>query len=80
MLFSLEKRWFWGDMTAALKSKEGRFRLVLRKKFFFTLRVVQHWNSLSRGYDQNFLMFTSLIYMDFRFAKICKNSNYSSVN
>ena len=59
-LFSLEKRRPWGDLIAAFlylalnfpvngfKLKGGRFRLDIRKKFF-TMRVVRHWNRLSRA-------------------------------
>ncbi|KAK4831316.1 hypothetical protein QYF61_016805 [Mycteria americana] len=51
-LFSLEKRRLRGDLIAlysCLKGgcREGRFRLDIRK-FFFTERVVQHWNRLPR--------------------------------
>ncbi|KAK4821036.1 hypothetical protein QYF61_012216 [Mycteria americana] len=51
-LFSLEKRRLRGDLIAlysCLKGgcREGRFRLDIRK-FFFTERVVKHWNRLPR--------------------------------
>ncbi|KAK4813354.1 hypothetical protein QYF61_026650 [Mycteria americana] len=51
-LFSLEKRRLRGDLIAlynCLKGgcREGRFRLDMRK-FYFTERVVQHWNRLPR--------------------------------
>ncbi|KAK4814021.1 hypothetical protein QYF61_004651 [Mycteria americana] len=51
-LFSLEKRRLRGDLIAlysCLKGgwREGRFRLDIRK-FFFTERVIQHWNRLPR--------------------------------
>ncbi|KAK4810323.1 hypothetical protein QYF61_018265 [Mycteria americana] len=51
-LFSLEKRRLRGDLIALynyLKGgcREGRFRLDIRK-FYFTERVVSHWNRLPR--------------------------------
>ncbi|KFQ76785.1 hypothetical protein N335_07959, partial [Phaethon lepturus] len=30
------------------KLKEGGFRLDIRKKFFFMMRVVKHWHRLPR--------------------------------
>ena len=30
------------------KQKKKRFRLNIRKKFFFTIRAVKHWNRLPR--------------------------------
>ncbi|KAK4825054.1 hypothetical protein QYF61_023058 [Mycteria americana] len=52
-LFSLEKRRLRGDLIAlysCLKGgcREGRFRLDIGK-FYFTERVVQHWNRLPRA-------------------------------
>ncbi|KAK4810288.1 hypothetical protein QYF61_015318 [Mycteria americana] len=51
-LFSLEKRRLRGDLIAlynCLKGgcREGRFRLDIRK-FYFTGRVIKHWNRLPR--------------------------------
>ncbi|KAK4831975.1 hypothetical protein QYF61_020358 [Mycteria americana] len=51
-LFSLEKRRLRGDLIAlynCLKGgcREGRFRLDIRK-FYFTERVIKHWNRLRR--------------------------------
>ncbi|KAK4820923.1 hypothetical protein QYF61_008644 [Mycteria americana] len=51
-LFSLEKRRLRGDLMAlynCLKGgcREGRFRLDIRK-FYFTERVIKHWNRLPR--------------------------------
>ncbi|KAK4819908.1 hypothetical protein QYF61_014643 [Mycteria americana] len=52
-LFSLEKRRLRGDLIAlysCLKGggREGRFRLDIRK-FYFTGRVIKHWNRLPRA-------------------------------
>ncbi|KAK4822309.1 hypothetical protein QYF61_013008 [Mycteria americana] len=51
-LFSLEKRRLRGDLIAlynCLKGgyREGRFKLDIRK-FYFTERVIKHWNRLPR--------------------------------
>ncbi|KAK4820322.1 hypothetical protein QYF61_023555 [Mycteria americana] len=51
-LFSLEKRRLRGDLIALFNylkggCREGRFRLDIRK-FFFTERVIKHWNRLPR--------------------------------
>ncbi|KAK4811808.1 hypothetical protein QYF61_008629 [Mycteria americana] len=51
-LFSLEKRRLRGDLIALYNylkggGREGRFRLDMRK-FFFTERVIKHWNRLPR--------------------------------
>ncbi|KAK4817238.1 hypothetical protein QYF61_005260 [Mycteria americana] len=51
-LFSLEKRRLRGDLIAlynCLKGgcREGRFRLDIRE-FYFTERVIKHWNRLPR--------------------------------
>ena len=35
----------WGS---GFKLKEGRFRLDIRKKFFFTIRVMKLWHRLPR--------------------------------
>ncbi|KAK4827919.1 hypothetical protein QYF61_022367 [Mycteria americana] len=51
-LFSLEKRRPRGDLIALYNDlkggcREGKFRLDIRK-FYFTERVVKHWNRLPR--------------------------------